>query len=92
MQSTDERISAVKEFLDDVKPSIFNDVVPITDPFGPTITDEDYQCLVVSQETLRGGNMVNTERQKKVSGYKHEGISAFSVRFGLNAVYCLRKV
>ncbi|XP_064648373.1 bifunctional coenzyme A synthase-like isoform X2 [Lineus longissimus] len=65
MQSTDERIGAVKEFLDDIKPSLFNDVVPITDPFGPTITDENYQCLVVSQETLKGGNMVNTERKQK---------------------------
>ena len=54
-------------FLYDIQPSIQYHVVPIIDPFGPSITVKDLQCIVVSQETLKGGNVVNEERLKKVS-------------------------
>ncbi|EEP77930.1 predicted protein [Uncinocarpus reesii 1704] len=39
--------------------------VPIADPFGPTITDQDITALVVSKETRSGGKSVNDERAKK---------------------------
>jgi phosphopantetheine adenylyltransferase len=40
-------------------------LVQITDPFGPTITDESIDALVVSGETRAGGAAVNEERAKK---------------------------
>lgn len=39
--------------------------VKISDPFGPTITDESISALVVSKETHSGGEAVNAERVKK---------------------------
>ena len=37
--------------------------VEISDPFGPTITDESISALVLSGETRSGGNAVNEKRQ-----------------------------
>ncbi|KAL9623082.1 MAG: hypothetical protein Q9160_002596 [Pyrenula sp. 1 TL-2023] len=39
--------------------------VQISDPFGPTITDESISALVVSKETAAGGKAVNDKRQEK---------------------------
>lgn len=36
--------------------------VTIQDPFGPTITQQDLDCLVVSAETRSGGKAVNDKR------------------------------
>lgn len=68
IQPTDVRISDVKHFLTDIKPSLEYNVVPITDAFGPTITEPDMDLIVLSQETKKGGEMVNTEREKR--GFK----------------------
>ncbi|NXS13196.1 COASY synthase, partial [Neodrepanis coruscans] len=56
------RAAKLREFLEDVKPSLQYDIVPLADPFGPSITDPDLQCLVVSEETRRGGEAVNRKR------------------------------
>nr|XP_006818858.1 PREDICTED: bifunctional coenzyme A synthase-like [Saccoglossus kowalevskii] len=66
----EERISDVVGFIRDIKPSVLRDqsVVPIIDPFGPSIVDPDMQCIVVSEETKKGGNMVNQKRIDKVCG------------------------
>uniref|UniRef100_A0A8C5TR90 Bifunctional coenzyme A synthase n=1 Tax=Malurus cyaneus samueli TaxID=2593467 RepID=A0A8C5TR90_9PASS len=56
------RAAKLREFLEDVKPSLCYDIVPLADPFGPSITDPDLQCLVVSEETRRGGEAVNKKR------------------------------
>lgn len=39
--------------------------VEISDPFGPTITDESITALVVSGETRSGGKAVNDKRKEK---------------------------
>lgn len=39
--------------------------VEISDPFGPTITDESISALVVSEETRSGGTAVNNKRSAK---------------------------
>ncbi|XP_077108101.1 bifunctional coenzyme A synthase [Ranitomeya variabilis] len=52
----------MSEFLVDVKPSLGYDIVPISDPFGPSITDPELKCIVVSEETQRGGQSVNKRR------------------------------
>ncbi|XP_033926010.1 bifunctional coenzyme A synthase [Melopsittacus undulatus] len=56
------RVAKLREFLEDVKPSLRYDIVRLTDPYGPSVTDPDLQCLVVSQETRRGGEAVNKQR------------------------------
>lgn len=51
------RIQHVKDYLYKAKRGLVYDVVPITDPYGPTITDPSIDAIVVSQETLKGGHM-----------------------------------
>lgn len=65
IEPVEQRISDVTEFLLDVDPSLHYEIVPITDPYGPTITDPDINCIVVSAETRKGGEKVNSERKKK---------------------------
>ena len=61
------RMKTVQEFLQDVKPSLEYRVLPICDGFGPTVTDTTMELIVLSQETQKGGEMINTERRKKVT-------------------------
>ncbi|NXE55946.1 COASY synthase, partial [Casuarius casuarius] len=56
------RVARLREFLLDVKPSLQYDIVPLLDPYGPAITDPELQCLVVSEETRKGGEAVNKKR------------------------------
>ena len=63
----DVRVSDVEAYLRDVKPWVKHEVVSITDIYGPTAWDDDLECLVVSPETVRGGQKINQEREKKVS-------------------------
>ncbi|XP_064895375.1 bifunctional coenzyme A synthase isoform X1 [Columba livia] len=56
------RAAKLREFLEDVKPSLRYDIVPLVDPYGPAITDPNLQCLVVSEETRKGGEAVNKKR------------------------------
>lgn len=60
------RAAKLREFLEDVKPSLCYDIVPLADPFGPSVTDPNLQCLVVSEETRRGGEAVNKKRLENV--------------------------
>uniref|UniRef100_T1J8H0 Cytidyltransferase-like domain-containing protein n=1 Tax=Strigamia maritima TaxID=126957 RepID=T1J8H0_STRMM len=62
---TELRIRDVEEFIDDVKPNVDHFVTPISDPFGPSIVDPELDCIVVSEETIKGGLLVNEERTKK---------------------------
>ncbi|KAI9264874.1 hypothetical protein BDA99DRAFT_558985 [Phascolomyces articulosus] len=63
--STQARIENVKQFLHTVRRGLEYIVVPIIDPFGPTITEPSVQALVVSKETEKGGDACNTERAKR---------------------------
>lgn len=51
------------EFLKDVNDGIVVDVQEIQDPFGPAIVIEDLDCIVVSQETKKGGDACNVKRK-----------------------------
>lgn len=42
-----------------------HNIIPLIDPVGPAGTDPEYQCLVVSKETEKGGFVVNDVREKK---------------------------
>ena len=76
----DVRVSEVEAYLSDVKPWIKHKVVPITDVYGPTAWDEDLECLVVSPETVRGGEKINQERQRKVLFIRNECIVPLATR------------
>ena len=39
--------------------------MPIYDPFGPSISDPNLELIVVSHETLKGGQRVNEKRFEK---------------------------
>ena len=67
IKPVEERISNVRAYLSDLKPYIKHEVVAITDVYGPTAWDDKLECLVVSPETARGGEKINTERKRKVT-------------------------
>ena len=75
IEPVEQRICNVKTYLTDIKPTLRMDVVAIDDVFGPTAYDPDVDCIVVSQETSKGGEIVNAVRQKKVkfvvTGWTH---------------------
>ncbi|XP_061399473.1 bifunctional coenzyme A synthase [Musca vetustissima] len=60
----DQRIEEVQKFLTEIDPTLSYEVVPIDDPFGPTKSDPNMDMIVVSEETLRGGEKVNELRQQ----------------------------
>lgn len=61
------RVQRLQEFLQDVKPSLQVEVVPLDDPFGVSIVDPLLECIVVSEETRKGGEAVNKKRIENVS-------------------------
>lgn len=61
------RVQKLCEFLNDVKPALQYEIVPLSDPFGPSVSDAELQCIVVSEETRRGGEAVNKKRAENVS-------------------------
>ena len=65
------RVREVESILRDMKPGLELEVVPITDVFGPTAWDKDLNCLVVTPETMKGGDAINKEREEKVHTYSH---------------------
>ncbi|KAL0984428.1 hypothetical protein UPYG_G00141350 [Umbra pygmaea] len=56
------RVQRLREFLLDVKPSLEYDIVPLSDPFGPSVIEAQLECIVVSEETRKGGEAVNKKR------------------------------
>ncbi|XP_064177627.1 bifunctional coenzyme A synthase [Anguilla rostrata] len=58
----DLRSERLLEFLRDIKPYLQYEIVPLSEPFGPSITDSELQCIVVSEETRKGGEAVNKRR------------------------------
>ena len=70
-----ERAFEPKTVLVKIHPKLTFEFVEISDPFGPTITRENIDALVVSRETRSGGAAVNDERMKK--GWK--ALSVFEV-------------
>lgn len=60
------RIEALRCCLQDMDPSLKYEIESISDPYGPTVRDASLQCLYVSDETVKGGLMINEERAKRV--------------------------
>jgi hypothetical protein len=66
MRSVDERMADVRRFVYDIKPNLHYSIVPIVDVYGPAGTDGSIECIVVSQETVRGADAVNSRRAEQV--------------------------
>lgn len=60
------RVQRLQEFLQDIKPSLQVEIVPLDDPFGVSVVDPQLQCIVVSEETRKGGEAVNKKRMENV--------------------------
>lgn len=60
------RVQRLQEFLRDIKPSLQVEIVPLDDPFGVSVADPLLQCIVVSEETRKGGEAVNKKRIENV--------------------------
>lgn len=56
------RVQRLQTFLHDIKPSLQVEIVPLDDPFGTSIVDPLLECIVVSEETKKGGEAVNRKR------------------------------
>lgn len=65
IEPVEQRMDKVRSYLHEIDPDVEPNVVPISDIYGPTITDEDIECLVVSVETIKGSNKINEARTVK---------------------------
>ncbi|KAJ1985413.1 hypothetical protein H4R34_000067 [Dimargaris verticillata] len=65
LEPLNKRMAKVTQFLTKINPHISYQVVPLLDPFGPTITIRDIDALICSEETLSGGHAVNKERARR---------------------------
>ena len=60
-----DRKKLVQQFIYHLKPSLVVNVVELFDGFGPTITDENINAIIVSSETIAGAFKINEIRQTK---------------------------
>ncbi|KAH8939148.1 hypothetical protein BDL97_15G022600 [Sphagnum fallax] len=65
IQPFDVRRVAVEKYIKSVKPGLEVQVEPIVDAYGPSITDKALEAIVVSQETMKGGEAVNKKRAER---------------------------
>ncbi|KXN70694.1 hypothetical protein CONCODRAFT_28921, partial [Conidiobolus coronatus NRRL 28638] len=62
LESIDTRIENVAKFLKFFNWGLNVEVAPINDGFGPTITNPDFDTLILTEETAKGGQLVNDKR------------------------------
>nr|XP_027204851.1 bifunctional coenzyme A synthase-like [Dermatophagoides pteronyssinus] len=65
IESCEKRIHSLNLYLNDVDPYIHYNVCEISDPFGPAIVDPTLEAIIVSEETIRGGEKINEIRISK---------------------------
>ena len=56
------RVTAVDEYIKSVKPSLTRVIEAMPDAFGPSIRETDLDAIVVSTETIKGGEAVIEKR------------------------------
>ncbi|VVC34566.1 Hypothetical protein CINCED_3A007033 [Cinara cedri] len=64
IEPCETRIKNVEEFLKDIYPTLEYNVLPIYDIYGPTVHDSTFQMIILSDETLHGGELINNKRTK----------------------------
>jgi len=64
----DERRKDLFKFLEDVNASLRAEIIPLNDPYGPTVTNGNIEALVVSSETVGKASKINALRRER--GYK----------------------
>eukprot|EP01118_Nematostelium_gracile_P000918 TRINITY_DN10912_c0_g1_i2.p1 TRINITY_DN10912_c0_g1~~TRINITY_DN10912_c0_g1_i2.p1 ORF type:complete len:166 (-),score=55.10 TRINITY_DN10912_c0_g1_i2:38-535(-) len=60
-----KREQNVIDYVKSVNPTVSVDIVPLYEPFGPSVERPELEALIVSKETLDGGKAVNEERSKR---------------------------
>ncbi|KAI6203281.1 hypothetical protein M3Y94_00538000 [Aphelenchoides besseyi] len=65
IQPVEKRLEDVRDFVSDISSGVELRAEAITDPFGPSIIDPQLQCIVVSKETVKGGEAVNKKRNER---------------------------
>ncbi|KAJ5074825.1 phosphopantetheine adenylyltransferase [Anaeramoeba ignava] len=53
------------KFIYSVSPKLKPEIVPLEDPFGPSITSDNIQGIIVSEETQKGAEEINRIRKEK---------------------------
>ncbi|KTW26382.1 hypothetical protein T552_02864 [Pneumocystis carinii B80] len=77
IEPIEARIESVRRFFYLINRTIFLSVTPIYDIYGVTVVDERVGAIVVSEETIRGGEMINEER--KARGMKELDIFCINI-------------
>ena len=68
MQSYDERETAIISYISKISDISRVEIVKLEDPYGPPIHEEDYEGIIVSQETYKNALTINNMREK--NGFK----------------------
>jgi len=64
IESFDIRKENLLIYLKSVKPNLDYNIVRLTDPMGPALSDPSMEALVVSEETVKGGDEINKARKQ----------------------------
>lgn len=62
--SYDERLKELQTFLNSLGVKDRPEIIPLDDPFGPTITDKCIEAVIVSEETKTNANKINDLRKR----------------------------
>jgi pantetheine-phosphate adenylyltransferase len=62
--SYEERLKELKAFLNNLGLSGRAEIIPLNDPFGPTLAESCIEALVVSEETRPTALKINEKRRK----------------------------
>lgn len=65
LQSWSLRRDLLIQYIKLISPTIEIDIQPLYDMYGPSVSYTNLQAIVVSEETVKGGGMVNDRRREK---------------------------